>query len=111
MRGGNTSVAGRFEHGGAEAAHQAALLHGQDERGFLKGLADRSPVKRLDEPGIDHADPQAVKLAKLLGGPHAGPQHCTAGQDHAVGLPLENSAWPSSMGWGSRSTVSRLARG
>ena len=29
-------------------------------------------------------------LAKLLGGPHAGAEHRAAGQDHAVGLPLED---------------------
>ena len=47
-------------------------------------------VDRLDESGVDHADPQAVELAQPLGHPQAGPDHRAAGQEHAVGLPLED---------------------
>ena len=90
MRGGQPGVVGRLEHRRAEAARQAALLDRQDEAALLDRLADRLAVERLDEPGVDHADPQAVEVSQPLGHPQAGPDHRPAGQEHAVGLPLED---------------------
>ena len=31
-----------------------------------------------------------MELAKLLGGPHAGPEHRATGQDHAISLPVDD---------------------
>ena len=55
-------VGGRFQHGAAEAARQAAFFDGDDEAGSREGPQDRVAVERLDEAGVDDADVEALVL-------------------------------------------------
>ena len=54
---------GRLQHGAAEAAFERPFLDRHHQADFLDRLQDRRAVERLDEPGVDDADVEALLRA------------------------------------------------